>query len=254
MRKIFLSAIPIRNVAIGVSDPDFNSVVLLLDFAGSDGATDITDLSNSAHTETFINEAEVDTAEQILGENSLLLAGTGASDEATNADLIRYAANADWNFGTGDFTVEFHFRQNVAALSDFIFVSTRAQANGVTGTGGWGVDHIRAAIDDLRIVRESSVIAQSDATFIPVNDTWYHLAFVRSGTNVHFFIDGTQLGSTIADVSDNLDNSTSNPLRVGAFNNDRFGINGNMANVRITKGVARYTANFTAPTVFYPTS
>ena len=165
-----------------------------------------------------------------------------------------WSFNADFDFGTGDFTVEFHFRQNAASLSTYIFVSTRAKNDGVTGVGGVGFDHVRAGIDDLRIVRQSSVVAQSTATFIPVNDTWYHLAYVRSGTDVFFFVDGVKLGDTIADVSDDLDAASSQPLRVGAFNDDRFGVNGAMAAVRITKGVARYTANFTPPTVFYPTS
>ncbi len=239
----------------GVQDEFFSSVVLLLDFAGSDGATNITDLSNSAHVETFINESEVDTDEQILGENSLKLDGTGASNEASNADLIRYDTNVDWQLGANDFTIEFHFRQNTGALSDFIFISTRADAAGDTGTGGWGVDSIRAAIDDLRIVNQSDIIAQSTVNFIPVDDTWYHLAYTRTGTDIRFFVDGVQLGATIDDdPATDLDDSTSNPLRIGAFNNDRFGINGNMANIRITKGVGRYTSNFTPPTEFYPTS
>ena len=60
-----------------VTDPDFASVVLLLDFAGADGAQDISDLSNSANNDETFNQVgvlEVDTAQTYLGRNSLLIA------------------------------------------------------------------------------------------------------------------------------------------------------------------------------------
>jgi len=83
----------------------------------------------------------------------------------------------------------------------------------------------------------------------PVSNTWHHLAVTRSG-NVHrMFQDGTSVGSwtnaytyaqgrlTLGNYYQSLD--TLNPSNIFA---------GYMQDIRITKGLARYTANFTPPT------
>ena len=91
-------------------------------------------------------------------------------------------------------------------------------------------------------------------TFSPSNGTWYHLAITRSGTSVKFFVDGTQVGST-ATNSTNI-NSGSASIAIGGSTGagDSVDHNGNFAAVRITKGVARYTASFTPPSLPLPSS
>ncbi len=223
-----------ENPVSGPSDPDFSSVVLLLDFAGDDGATNITDLSNSAHVDTFVADAQIDTAITALGENTLLLDGTG--------DFIHFPDSADWDFGTGDFTVECSFQSAADARTGVLF------SNRDDTVTGWSVQHISGTA--LRFLNgDTSIKAE---TWNPVEGTMYHVAISRSGTSLRMFIDGVELGSATTDSTD-LTGST-NTLGVGALPIPAQNVLGSIGAVRITKGVARYTANFTPPTEFYLTS
>lgn len=223
-----------------VVDPDFASVVLLLDFAGVDGATDITDLSNSAHVDTFIGDAQVDTAQQFLGENSLLLDG-GVDAGAGSGDRIHFPNSIDWAL-PGDFTWECGVRFTAfSAANTFL-------SNFDGSVGAWW--RLASTGTKMQFLMDGGLIRQEDWT--PSLNTWYHVAACRDGTDLRLFVDGVQLGSPFTF-------STAVPQAAGEFSvgaaladTDLF--NGNIGAIRITKGVARYTANFTPPTEFYPTS
>jgi hypothetical protein len=87
------------------------------------------------------------------------------------------------------------------------------------------------------------------APWTPSISTWYHVALVRVGDYFSFYVNGTQVGTTSTDSSPVDDNAGS--LRIGAHY-----YSGGLANVmngwidefRILKGLAAWTANFTAPT------
>jgi hypothetical protein len=74
---------------------------------------------------------------------------------------------------------------------------------------------------------------------------WHHVALSRSGTSTKLFFNGTQVGSTWTDTT----NYIQSPLTIGSrFDGLSGNFNGYIDDVRISKGVARYTANFIAPT------
>jgi hypothetical protein len=77
---------------------------------------------------------------------------------------------------------------------------------------------------------------------------WHHVAATRSGNTVRVFLDGTE------DASATFSNGTaaSSALVIGAFADGTEALNGWMDEIRITKGLARYTANFTPPTEAFP--
>lgn len=228
-----------RGIPAAVDDPDFASVVLLLDFAGVDGATETTDLSNSAHTAVFRNGAEIDTGNMYLATNSLLLPNT-------NSERITFADDDDWDFGTGDFTME------IGAYFDRTDISM-AMLSQYDGTGGTGVYlQLIGGSSLLKLGWGTSILISE--TWAPSISTWYHVAVCRSGTDLRLFVDGVQVGSTATD-STNMTGAIKK-FFVGALRDDAIAqvFAGALAAVRITKGVARYTENFTPPTEFYPTS
>jgi hypothetical protein len=84
------------------------------------------------------------------------------------------------------------------------------------------------------------------------NNTWTHFAVTRDGSSVmRRFFDGTQVGGSTT-VTNNFNNATT---QIGGSTTLNPGsLNGNLDDIRITIGVARYTANFTAPTAAFPTA
>ena len=85
-------------------------------------------------------------------------------------------------------------------------------------------------------------------SWTPSAGTWYHLALTRDESNdVRMFVDGIQIGSTGSN-SDNL--SSTGRITIGD-NIDVSGtqeLNGYISNLRILKGTALYTSDFTVPT------
>jgi len=75
---------------------------------------------------------------------------------------------------------------------------------------------------------------------------WTHVALVRRNASTKIYINGTQSGSSWADITDY---GTTKPLRIGADYSGAYGFTGYIDDVKISKGVARYTATFTASTV-----
>ncbi len=214
-------------------DEFFSSVVLLLDFAGVDGATDITDLSNSGHVDTFVGNAEIDTGLPYLGVNSLLCNGL--------ADGVTFPDSADWDYGTGDFTVELGYLTEVEAQNAILL--SRFEA------GGFSLQH-NGTTNNIHVYVGTSIRA-SLSDFIAEINQYYHIAVTRSGTDLRLFVDGV-ISATVTNSEDITGGSL--PLNVGRLSSGGSAVNGNIGAVRITKGVARYTANFTPPTEFYPTS
>lgn len=80
----------------------------------------------------------------------------------------------------------------------------------------------------------------------------YHVAVVRNGADISIYVDGVFQQSMDVGVSA-LTNS-SGPMRIGTFSFSSYthGFRGTVDELRITKGVARYTENFTPPTEPFP--
>ena len=75
--------------------------------------------------------------------------------------------------------------------------------------------------------------------------TWTHVALVRRNASTKIYLNGTQSGSSWTDITDY---GTTKPLRIGADYSGAYGFTGYIDDVKISKGVARYTTTFTAPT------
>ena len=244
MRELKLSNVKVAGQSSG--ETSFNKVSLLLPFDGSDTATSTSDESDNSHTITFAGTAQLDTAQKKFGTASLLLDG--------NSDYIQVADHGSFDFGTGNFTVECWIR--FAALGNNTIFSH--WANGTATSMSYYLTYFNGS-GILRLGHYLSGNADTSYSWSPSTGTWYHIALERSGTTIKVYIDGTSVISVSASTTA-LRNSE-DPFRIGVFNDASTGspsldwyFNGHIDDLRITKGLARYGANFTPPTSAHETT
>jgi len=219
-----------------------SNVSLLLHGDGTNGSTTIIDSSPSPKEMTAIGNAQVSTAQSKpgFGGSSLLFDGNG--------DAFKTPRSAAFDFGTGDFTVEC-WCYIAAARTNALLFSTA----GNNGSGDWRGFLLEYSISRglFAAWRSSSGTTSCQYSTTPPTETWQHVAFARSSGTSRLFIDG-QVVQTAANTGTIADASPSLDTAVGAGANGTDSFNGYIDEFRVTKGVARYTANFTLPTAPFP--
>src|SRR3990167_1175854 len=231
---------------VGIINPGADEyTVLLLHCDGADASTTFSDSSPSNKTVTANGNAQIDTAQSKFGGASGLFDGTG--------DYLTVPDSADWNFAGGDFTIDFQARWAdqsgttvlCASWDDFASAADKGWRFRLTAADALSFDYT---------TNGSTEVSASFGTWSPSINTWYHIALIRSGTDLKYFIDGVQQGSTYNISTDSIFNAAE-LLFVGAVNNSSTGAtgfhNGWFDEFRISKGIARWTANFTPPADAY---
>jgi hypothetical protein len=164
------------------------------------------------------------------GSPTVSTSGSGSIAFNGTNQYLTYPSSTNYAFGTGDFTVEMYvYRSNTGA----IILDARSNALAET----WAM-YCRSSTKLGWYTGPIDVGTPSD---IPLN-AWAHIAACRSGTTTRLFINGN-LESSFTDITNY---TTTSALKVGVsatLSTEFFG--GNMSNIRITKGVALYTASFT---------
>jgi hypothetical protein len=225
------------------SDPYWSSVVLLLDMeTGTDGSTSFVDRSANPRTLTAIGNAQVDTALAKFGTRSLLCDGAGSPADALDAD-----DTPDVNIGTGDFTVE-----------GWMYTAAVAAAQGLAGlkgvgSGGSGIYIYRvssaAGTGPSHLALSDNVSTRFYSNSPMANATWQHVAWCRAAGVHYLFLAGDKSGTNWAD-------STAYDITGMRFGKhptlDIQPAAASFDEIRVTKGVARYTANFTPPDAPFP--
>jgi hypothetical protein len=216
---------------------------LLLHFEGADTSTTFTDSSALAHSVTANGTAQIDTAQFKFGFASGLFNGAGS---------LTIGDHADWNFGSGAFTIDFWAR--FAAFppdSDVEEAPIFCQREDIDNRFEFKLRNT-SGVYYWRLFSNSSastLVAFSEATTLSLN-TWYHVALVRTGNNFKIFQNGVQLGSDTTDTDAFPDYAgdvymgTYEPISTVFFN-------GWLDEFRVSKGIARWTSNFTPPAVSY---
>jgi len=230
-----------RAALIGVAkgDPFYSSTSLILQFEGSNGATTTTDESPIGHTITFNGDAQISTTQKADGVSSLYLDGAG--------DFLLLPTHVSLDL-TGDFTIELKFY-------------TAFAAPGITfGLNQSGGDRAAQTVffdgSDLKFYSSSDGsnwdIADAVTMLSGVSiGAWNSCAVTRSGNTYSLYANGTRT-ATFTNSSTPVSGLTN---RIGVDNALSAYFNGYIDQVRITKGVARYTgASYTVPTGLFPTS
>jgi len=215
---------------------------LLLHMDGVDTSTTIIDATGT-HTVTANVTAQLDTAQFKFGGSSLLLDG--------NSDYLSIPDHADWNFGTGDFTIDAWAKNDGDAyVTSFYQQGGTWEDNFVAfWSSSDGALAFKANVGGVEVANYSSPAWTED------ND-WHHIALVRSGTNIYMFRDGVSLSLTentaisttsLADISDSVEIGR---VEYGSGPNYTYG-KGWMDEIRVLKGTAVWTDDFTPPTSPY---
>jgi hypothetical protein len=222
-------------------DPYFSNVSLLLHGDGTNGSTTIVDSSPSPKTVTVVGNAQISTAQSKFGGSSLLCSSGGIVGYFTTP-LV-----SDFQFGTGDFTLEMWLYPTATggfkiALSNYdsfgseAFLLSRSTA---ANSAKWQFTSAGIYPPDVT------------STTNAVDNAWTFIAVVRSGNTKTLYVNG------IAESSQNYPfsmNGVGPSLWIGGVgdNPNAGSFYGYIDDLRITKGVARYTSNFTPPTAPFP--
>jgi len=216
------------------TDPNFANVVLLMHLD-----SDFTDSSNSGHTFASTGSPVISSDQSKFGGSSLSLNGSSW--------IITTNAQDDWDFGLDDFTIEYFLYPHTNP--DFIFPLSTVTA---TAVGGWWTEY---GTRGFIFGTTGTVVLISASHTISIN-TWHHIAYVRDSGTMRYFVDGVQISSDSSKSAVAADTSDTNGLAIGNLipGVGDFPVDGFMDELRITKGVAIYTANFTPPTEAFPDS
>lgn len=157
-----------------------------------------------------------------------------------NFSQINVTGNTVFDFGSGNFTIEFFMRQ-LNASGNQSMVDAWASPDQFSGTPQ------RFRIRTSNGVLQWNTSYGSDSYTMPDTQIgkWNHVALVRNGTSTICYFNGAQVGTGTIVSSAAITASTGNWLisRTGEA------MNGVMSNLRILKGVAAYTGAFTPPTL-----
>ena len=157
-----------------------------------------------------------------------------------NGDYLTVASNAAFGFGTGDFTIEcWIYPTNAGAALQQFYDNRTATADTKVNIG--------VRTNTITYCVGSSILLTSASSSI-LNNAWQHVAVVKSSGTTKIYINGTQSGPSYTDSY----NFTSPAECVIATPGDSRGsatysFAGYISNIRVTKGQAVYTANFTPP-------
>lgn len=213
----------VSNSVVPIGDTYFSNVSLLLN------GDDLLDHSGSPKTLTKYGETVVDTTTKKYGSGAIKFDGAG--------DYLSIPHNADFNFGTGDFTLEAWIYPTSFA-SYFVIAAKRDNS-----TSAWQIN-LGLGNGYLGFYNGTSI----NSTTAPALNSWSHVAAVYNSGSIKLYLNGIQVLSVAT--------TNSNNTAVVSIGTDAFGnyAQGYIDDLRITKGVARYTANFTPPTTALPTS
>ena len=208
------------------------------------------DESPAPKTITAVGNASVTTAvarwNQGSGGSSLAFDGNG--------DFLQCTVNTDFLFGSLDFTIELWvYLNSYSSISSPLCGiwsdssdSPQSWLLWITSSGGI------VFLADLGVIDDAFII--NNAGNVPIGQ-WVHIAIVRAGSNFLGFINGILVSTPFSSSAALQNGNGTVPLEVGGYSQASSAsksLNGYIDDLRITKGIARYTSNFTPPPAELP--
>lgn len=222
------------------SDPYWSSVVSLVHLNGSSGSTSYVDQTGKSWTSVY--PSQIITSDSVFGGGCLSL---------SNSHIYTADSN-DWDFGTGDFTVEFRVKFNYPTDSVSSIVTNYLSSE----VPGWTVSLRSDGGQPRRLAFHFGDTQVFSAAWSPTASVWYAVAVSRISGVMRAFINGSQIGTSDS-MTTNISGSTAQ-LAIGqlVYNGTTpiqpfYGL---LDELRITKGVGRYLSGYTIATTEFPNS
>jgi len=173
------------------------------------------------------------------GSPTVSTSGSGSINftGVAGATYIYYANQTPFEFGTGDWTIEFWVNPTVTAENEIVDFRPLNGTDGLYPT-------VYATLG--RIIYYANNANRISGTTVLTNGTWYHVAVSKISNTTKLYLNGTQEGSSYSDTNNYLVGS--NAPKLGARTTSSAGFNGLISNLRIVKGVGVYTGAFTPST------
>jgi len=207
---------------------------LLLHFDGTNGSTTFTDSGPNALAVTAYGNAAISTADSKFGGGSAYFDGDG--------DYLTVPASNGLEFGSGDFTIELWFIAD-EQQAQYAGLISKGQAGSVD-PDAWSLEFNSPTELAFWLWVDSAGIGASGVTA----GVWHHVALTRDGSTLRMFLDGvlTESRTTTSTIASNASGS----LHIGSgwYAPASRSFTGYIDELRIVKGTAVYTANFTPPT------
>jgi len=226
-------------------DPQFNYVTALLHGDGTNGAQNNTFLDSSSNAYSITRNG-TPTQGSFSPYGSLWSNYLNGTSGAGGGPYLSCPNSSTMQFGSGSFTIEawcyFTVVQESTIIARYPFDNTNNEWNFQTSVGLTPFFSYSAAGLNTGI----TVVSGSALSI----NTWYHLAVVKNGTGVTLYINGTSVstGTIAGSIYSGTTTTTIGCYAQSAYPGGYAVPNGYLSNVRVVKGSAVYTSNFTPTT------
>jgi hypothetical protein len=233
------------------ADPYAANLVLALPFVSGglqNGFGDYSHIIRGSGSAKSIVSTSATIANVSAGSTSGLYYGSGAS--FSNSGIgVSFASSSDFAFGTGDYTVEcWIHRSNASSSSGSNGIWTIGTVNNVGSLTLFYED----ASFMLRSRGTGDALYTNDFSLTSSNfstQQWNHFAVCRKGTTVTLYVNGVAAGISTTSTR----NVDTNPFIVGSINvSGLYPFFGFIQDLRVYKGVAKYTGGFDVPKPYTP--
>ena len=160
----------------------------------------------------------------------------------TGSALRAVESDSNLTFGTGDFTIEFWVLRN--NTDQAVYLDWRNAG----GAQGHRVTLYSTSSSSNKLYFYSNGTNHINTTDPLNTNSWNHVALTRASSSTKLFVNGIQVGSTYSDSNDYVGPQSSDGIYIGRFAGGSYDTKGYISNLRIVKGTALYTADFTPPT------
>lgn len=246
-------------VTVVQGDPYWDDVVLMLPFTGSNGGTATTDVSNVRNVVSTLLNGTTTSLTGVKFAGDLTLDIPAFNSLETYACGVPFAYHSALDIFRGNaWTIEGWVNVPTSSTSDEPFTMFAYSSSESATDNGFNCEiyavgsNTHFSVDGTGAFN-GGVVAQSIAT---ESNTWNHVAVTWDGTTGRVFINGTVMTSTTNSWS--AANYSPIPSSPAVTLGSQIQFNGTASaglieQFRVTAGLARYTANFAAPSQPFPT-